>query len=190
MRQSANGDPKLHTVLIGDPLAMWEKLSWDVDQFDDVQRSYPTERQPLAYAALNACLAASSLADWVDKCYRVGAIKKATTADAFRRQIYANIENQELCEAIANTCKHGAYRAPGKVEMLWHDSDEDVPGGFRLYHSSPGTANTVLSLELFRGLLADWWSFLVALGLAQGPRPTPEWEQNKLHRIFGGRLSG
>jgi len=51
--------PTTHTVIIGDVHQMWEKLFWDVEVLGDIQRSYPEEYMPLAYAALNVCIASS-----------------------------------------------------------------------------------------------------------------------------------
>ncbi|PCK77516.1 hypothetical protein [Rhizobium sophoriradicis] len=51
-------------MLIVESITMWEKLCWDVEQFQDIQRSYPQERQPLAFAAINVCIAAWSLEQW------------------------------------------------------------------------------------------------------------------------------
>lgn len=57
--------PTRHTVLIGNPVTMWEKLAWDIDEFQDIQRLAPDEREPLVYSAINVCIAAWSLENWV-----------------------------------------------------------------------------------------------------------------------------
>jgi hypothetical protein len=181
----------LHTAIIGGAADMWSKLAWDADVCRDVQVSYPNERQPLAYAAINVCIAAQSLRDWVES--ELAGQAKAAGAQfdetAHRKAMHATVPEQAMCEAIANTAKHANYRdgrwPGGRVSLDWQEGDEDCPPGYMLHHIHGGSQRGALAVNSFEALCGNWWTFLTALGLAQGMSRTPEWQQNKLRRIFG-----
>ncbi len=194
MRQR-NGEsskpPETHTAIIGDPVTMWEKLAWDVDVFEDIQRSYPDERQPLAYAAINVCIAAWSLEKWVVSACKREARKEPGGFDVteFRRVLKTAIPQQAMCAAIANTSKHAHYDesdwSGGAVAVDWEVGDEDSPSGWMLNHIDSTGRSRNLAFNSFMALRDNWWSHLVALGLATGVQTFPEWKQNKLRKIFG-----
>ena len=101
-RKVVQEEAKLHTVVIGSAVDMWSKLAWDVDVFEDIQRSFPNEKQPLAYAAINVCIAAISLRDWVQAAvkHRAG---DEWNKDAFFQDLRDAVPELVVCEAIANT---------------------------------------------------------------------------------------
>lgn len=68
-RREDLGDPTRHTAVIGDVSTMWQKLAWDIQVFDDIQRDAPQEREPLGFAAVNVCIAASSLRNWTETAF-------------------------------------------------------------------------------------------------------------------------
>ncbi|MBA8881669.1 hypothetical protein [Phyllobacterium myrsinacearum] len=185
-----NKGPETHTVTIGDPVAMWEKLAWDVDVFQDIQRSYPAEVQPLVYAAINVCICAKSLEDWTrtigirslrDKGQVIG-------EPEFNSLLLASVPEQSICSDVANTAKHSKFQEKnwlgGTVSIFWEEGDEDIPPGFALYHITPGEVASPFAFNTFEQLLNHWWEFLVSLDLAKGARPTPDWLRNKFNKIF------
>ncbi|WP_246806901.1 hypothetical protein [Ensifer sp. ENS04] len=182
-----------HTAVIGTVVQMWEKLAWDIDVFEDIQRHYPSEKQPLAYAAINICIAAESLRDWVIETIRSQSpADSKPPRDSIRDRLAADIPQMHMCTAIANTAKHHNFRegrwTGGRVEIAWDEGGEDMPSGFALYHID-GNGRSKLAFSSFKALKDAWWNTLVAEGLAEpvteGTIPTPEWMQNKLARIFG-----
>lgn len=184
-----------HTAVIGTVVQMWEKLAWDIDVFEDIQRSYPNEKQPLAYAAINICIAAESLRDWVTETIRSRSPAGSTPSkDSIRDQLASQVPQLNMCTAIANTSKHHHFKESrwigGRVEIGWEEGDEDIPSGFALYHVDNIGQRMTLAFTSFQALKEAWWHALVAEGLAgragDGRRPpTPEWLHNKLERIFG-----
>ncbi len=181
--------PTLHTAIIGDVGGMWSKLAWDVDVCRDVQTSYPNERQPLAYAAINVCIAAWSLQNWVNSAAARQARARGEKFDkaAYRSAILDAIPEQAMCEAIANTAKHAHHKDEvwpgGQARLEWQEGDEDAPPGF-LLHYADGLSGG-LAVNRFISLCDNWWAYLIAHGFADGVARTPEWQQNKLRRIFG-----
>lgn len=183
-----------HTAIINDPASMWSKLAWDADCFRNIQTSYPDEREPLAYAAINVCIAAASLQDWVHEFLK----RKANEAGApwddniFFRDVISAVPEQSACVAIANTSKHSEFRERrwlnGKVLLAYEKGDEDVPSGYVLYHVIAHSHSEGFALTRFDALCRNWWKFLAARGLTDGHSGTPEWMSNKLNRIFGSRL--
>ena len=184
-------ETKRHTAIIGNPVDMWSKLTWDVDVFRDIQTSYPDERQPLAYAAVNVCIAAASLQDWV----KVFLERKANEAqetwddDAFYTDVVAAIPEQSACVAIANTSKHSEFRERrwlnGEVRLTWEEGDEDIPSGsYVLYHVISGSHSEGFAVSRFDALCRNWWTYLAAHGLTDGQTGIPEWRTNKLNRMF------
>ncbi|WP_181849991.1 hypothetical protein [Thalassospira xiamenensis] len=181
-------EAKRHTVVIGSAVDMWSKLAWDVDVFDNIQRSFPNEKQPLAYAAINVCIAAISLRDWVQAAvkHRAG---DEWNKDAFFQDLREAVPELAVCEAIANTSKHSNFRAGawvgGRVELIWEDGDQDTPSGYLLYHITSDMQSSCIALSRFRDLSHHWWEYLVAHGLTEGRTDVAEWHKNKLKRIFG-----
>ncbi|MEY9717846.1 hypothetical protein ABIA22_000336 [Sinorhizobium fredii] len=173
---------------------MWEKLAWDIDVFEDIQRSYPNEKQPLAYAAINVCIAAESLGDWVGKI--IGSRSPTASEppwDRIRDHLASRVPQLNMCKAIANTAKHHNFREGrwigGRVDLVWEEGDEYGPPGFALYHIDDNGQSMTLAFNSFQALKEAWWNALTAEGLAEGRMPTPEWMQNKLRRIFGGVIA-
>ncbi len=183
--------PTVHTAIIRDAGDMWSKLAWDADVYRDVQVGYPNETQPLAYAALNVCIAATSLRDWVASEVARQARAGGLNFDekAHLAAMYAAVPEQALCEAIANTAKHARHRhgdwPGGEVRLEWEEGDEDCPPGYMLHHLNGNGQGGGLAVNTFEALCGNWWNFLMALDLAKNQQRTPEWQQNKLRRIFG-----
>ncbi|GEM_PF-3140350 len=181
-----------HTAIIGDPVGLWSKLAWDVDVFRDIQVGYPTEVEPLSYAAINVCIAAGSLRNWVENVEARAARARGTAFDreGFLSAMHRAVPEQAACEAIANTAKHARVAdgewPGGEVRLEWREGDEDVPPGYVLLHSDESGCVGV-AVGRFDALCGNWWSHLVASGLAAGQRRIPDWQQRKLHRIFGRR---
>lgn len=181
---------KKHTAIISDPVGMWSKLAWDADVFRDIQTSYPDERQPLAYAAINVCIAATSLRDWTREVLKQQSKEAGETWDinAFYHDVATAIPEQSACVAIANTSKHSEFRerewTNGEVHLTWEEGDEDVPSGYVLYHVISGSHSEGFALNRFDTLCRNWWTFLTVRGLTDGQADMPEWRTNKLNRIF------
>lgn len=181
----------LHTAIIGDAGNMWSKLAWDADVCRDVQISYPSEQQPLAYAAINVCIAAWSLRNWVEGELIRRARTQGAKFDIAAHRVAMNtaVPEQAMCEAIANTAKHARHEdggwPGGQVSLDWQEGDEDCPEGFELRHLNGDGGGGALAVNSFHALCENWWKFLNTLGLAQEVPRTPEWQQNKLRRIFG-----
>lgn len=78
-QRPVGGNPRRHTAIIGDVETMWQKLVWDIYQFDEIQRSNPDLKELLGFAAINVCIAAASLADWTvaSVVTRAGATKES-----------------------------------------------------------------------------------------------------------------
>ncbi|MBW9113174.1 hypothetical protein JNB88_05865 [Rhizobium cauense] len=182
-----------HTGLINDPLSMWEKLVWDVEVFRDIQVSYPEERQPLAYAAINVCIAAWSLAQWVFTAAKRASREQgvAFSDGLFWADVHRIVPEQAKCEAIADTAKHSKHEDKdwpgGEVRIDWIDGDEDEPPGWHFRHVHDDGREGVLALSTFQSLCNNWWRFLVEHGYAVGNYHTPRWLNNKLARMFGDR---
>lgn len=186
--------PELHTAVITDVPSMWQKLAWDVDQFDEIQRSYPDLAEPLGFAALNVCIAAASLRDWA-----VGAVLKLRRSQGHRPKerevidhIHQHVTQQRMCEAIANTAKHSRLTAgqwpDGSVRMTWHEASEDEPPGYVLRHIHADGVYESLALNAFGNLVTNWWGELQNLGFAfPGGSAQFEWKQRKLQAMFDGR---
>lgn len=172
---------------------MWEKLAWDVDVFTDTQMGMPKERQPLAFAAINSCLAADSLGYWVLKSWkreRRARGQKAADAEFFEL-LNLKVPAQHICSAIANTSKHYDFHEGswigGSVALRFQAGDEDWPSGLELLYQHNGKWEH--ASVLLNGLVRDWWAFMRELGLAEGEQPLPDWLQRKLTRMFGAPFS-
>jgi hypothetical protein len=182
---SSGKPPVAHTAIVGDVASMWSKLCWNADQFRDIQVSYPDEPEPLAYAAIDACIAAASLKDWMRR-----ALPRAELGSAFNAAFAAAIPLQAMCEAIANTAKHSSHsdgQWGGSVSLDWEEGDESAPEGYVLRYRGPdGQPAGVYDLAAnhFNQLLGDWWAFLLSRGLVTADQRTPAWMQRKLRRIF------
>lgn len=185
--------PTLHTAVIGDTAAMWAKLAWDVDVFRDIQIGYPHEQQPLAYAAINVCIASTSLRNWAQTEFasRERSIGRTFDGEVFRRNLAVAVPGQAMCEAIANTAKHSRFRDDdwprGRVSMDWEEGSEDFPSGWILRYGEADEASSGLSVNSFVSLPETWWAHLLDLQLVEGSLVLPEWKQNKLQRIFGAK---
>lgn len=182
-----------HTAIIRDPASLWSKLAWDVDVFRDIQVSYPDEPEPLAYAAINVCIAAWSLRNWVESVRARDMRRLGVNFDraAFTSSIAAAIPEQAACEAIANTAKHARLGdgdwPGGKVRLDWEEGDEDSPPGFILYHLREDGQSEGLAVNRFMSLRDNWWDFLSENAMVIGQARVPQWQQRKLRRIFGER---
>ena len=182
---------KKHTAVIDSPVEMWSKLSWNVDVFRDIQTSYPDEIQPLAYAAIDVCIAARSLQDWTKAFLkqRSRTAKEREVDNGFDQGIADTIPEQIACAAIANTSKHSRFGQGnwihGEVRLVWEEGDEDIPSGYVLYHEISGSHSEGFAVSRFEGLCQNWWNYLSKQGLTDGHTNMPEWRTNKLNRIFG-----
>jgi hypothetical protein len=180
--------PTLHTLIIGDVRTAWEKMYWDVDLFGDAQRSFPEEQEPLAYLALNACIAVSSLENW-----SLTEWKRQRRKNNFKAQdtefydvLESMIPHQGLCVDVANTTKHGSHRElrwkGGELGLRYDEASEHCPPGFvvlKLHEN--GTSYLYNDLHDLPRL---WWAFLRAVDLVSGEQPTPDWWQRKVTRLF------
>jgi hypothetical protein len=184
-------DPTRHTAIVGDVAAMWAKLAWDVDVFRDIQVGYPHEQQPLAYAAINVCIAASSLRNWAETAARSKARASGPAFDkkGFDSHLKAAVPAQAMCEAIANTAKHSRFAdgewPGGWVSLEWEEGDEDSPPGWVLRHGGEPAVLPGLSVNQFGSLPETWWAHLRGLQLVEGDFQLPQWQQNKLRQMFG-----
>ena len=108
---TSNENPARHTVVISDVVSMYWKLSWDIQQFDEIQRDYPEVVEPLAYAAINVCISALSLRDWTVAAFvaKSRADGKKVNESMVVDHIHKHILQQAMCEAIANTAKHARF---------------------------------------------------------------------------------
>ncbi|SCZ73372.1 hypothetical protein SAMN04488118_11711 [Epibacterium ulvae] len=190
MRKQQDTPVTKHTVLIGGVADMWEKMYWDVDHFCDLQRTYPEEKQPLVFSAINACISSKSLEDWTKSAWMKAARSAGETpsGEDFQERLTAAIPIQDLCADIANTSKHASYRdsrhPDGHLNLKWDDGAEIQPACQMLLRSGDGSQ--VLLLSDLDKLPRQWWRFLRSLELVDGEQPTPVWLQKKLSRIFGG----
>lgn len=183
-----------HTAVVVDVPSMWEKLVWDVDKFEEIQRDHPDLPEPLGFAAINVCISASSLRHWA-----VGAFRRRRRAEGepvserdVLDHIYAHVPSQRMCEAIANTAKHASFDAGGwpggSVRPESREPDEDDPGGYVLQHVHEDGAYESIALNAFGALTRSWWGELQNLGFAfPGGVATIEWKQRKLRTMFGRR---
>jgi hypothetical protein len=182
---------ELHTAIIADPVGMWTKLAWDVDAFRDIQVGYPDEAQPLCFAAINVCIAAESLRNWVVRAvhHPTGKAERVKSREQFDARLALAVPEQAMCDAIANTAKHSGFNEDrwtgGKVLLAYEIGDEDSPPGYILYHVIEDGPSEGLAVNRFAALRDNWWNFLSELNLTNGRSRSPEWEQNKLIRIFG-----
>lgn len=188
------GDPTLHTAVIADVPTMWEKLTWDIAQFDDIQRSSPDLREPLGFAAINVCISASSLRDWTVAAFVRKRRGLGQTVDQQRviDHIYAHVPQQRMCEAIANTAKHSRFNAAqwpdGIVRLDWEEESESDPPGYVLRHIHAGGAFDSIALNAFGDMQRSWWGELQNLGFAFSANPHGfEWQQRRLRDFFGER---
>lgn len=191
-RTEATGSPTVHTVVIGDPATMWAKLAWDVDNFSQLQRDYPDQIEPLAFAAVNVCIAAWSLRNWTWSAYsrRERAQGRIHTKQDFLTRLHAAVPEQPMCEAIANTAKHASLDesewAGGLVRIDWHEASEDTPGTFILRQVDSEADGDTMGLSRFGDLERNWLDYLKALGF-EAPRHVNdlEFRQRRLREIFG-----
>lgn len=181
--------PTFHTVIIGDVRTAWEKMYWDVDVFGDLQRSYPEEQEPIAYAALNACISASSLESWAMTAWKRQRRQGDGSANDinFHALLETTIPHQGLCVDVANTTKHGDHRESrwkgGKLDLRYDDASEDSPSGFAVLKLHEG--RTSYLYNDLHDLPRCWWLFLQKVDLVSGGQPTPDWWQRKISRMFG-----
>lgn len=191
--RAAGGDPERHTAVITDVPMMWQKLAWDIDQFDDIQRSYPDMAEPLAFAAINVCISAASLADWASAAFisRRRAEGRPIGRAEVLAHIHATVPQQVMCEAIANTAKHSRFDerewVGGEVRLDWSDGNEDEPPGYLLRHIHADNQIESVALNAFGVLERNWWGALQTMGFALPATHSLEWRQRRLQGIFGTR---
>lgn len=189
--------PKDHTVIVSDVQQMWEMLYWNVEVFGDIQRSYPVEYMPLAYSALNVCIASSSLQDWSKKrASRDTKVRGSGTrwsAKEFEEHLYRRIPLAADCRAIANTTKHSdfAQGARGSVSLVLEKSEPDEfdPGGYALRLIKDGEDQTNFFYNEVHDLPNTWWTFLREVDQVPDlniSERTPFWYRSKMSRVFGG----
>lgn len=193
MSRFRRGSPTIHTAIIGDVAGMFSKFAWDLQQFRDIQSAWPSEQQPLAYAAINVCLAASSLQDWVatEMVRRGRAAGQKITQSSAISAIHAAIPAQVAMAAIANTAKHSELdsRWPdGRVEIQFYEGDEDCPPGFVLHHHGQLNGQAI-ALNHFIDLRSAWWRFMLDHSLVTEKDKYLDWEQSMLKRMFGDPLN-
>jgi len=174
---------------------MYWKMVWDIEQFDRIQRSMPDLDEPLAFAAINVCIAATSLRDWTVASFMAKRRlqKKPVTKGKVLEHIYRHVPQQGMCEAIANTAKHSRLQEAnwrgGHVRIDVDESTEDDPGGRVLRHIHEDGAYTSLGLNAFMAMEQCWWGELQNLGFAF-PRIGPEWWQRNVRSKFGLSSNG
>lgn len=185
--------PVTHTAAIANVEGMFWKLAWDIDQFDDIQRGRPELIEPLAFAAINVCISATSLRDWVAATY-VSQMRENGQSAAKSEvvdHIYRHVRQQRMCEAIANTAKHSRFDESGwkggSVRVTLLEPSEDDPGGYVLEHVHEGGAYTSMALKAFESLERNWWGELQNLGFAF-PHTGPEWRQQHIRKRLGKAL--
>lgn len=184
--------PSRHTVVISDVPSMYWKLVWDIDQFGEIQRYDSELMEPLAFSAINVCISASSLRDWVVTAYvaRQRSEDRKAQRDQVIEHIYRHISQQKMCEAIANTAKHSRFNegqwTGGSVRIDFDEPTEDAPGGFILRHVHEDGVFSSIALNAFDSLRRNWWGELQNLGFAF-PNTAPAWQQVRLQRLFGPR---
>jgi hypothetical protein len=182
-----------HTAIIREPVNMFSKLAWDADVFRDIQISYPDETEPLAFAAINVCISAWSLRNWVESARKKQVRAQGLQFDraAFWAEIAVEIPEQCACDAIANTAKHANFGDEswpgGSVVLEWEDGDEDSPPGYVLLHRTRDRSLN-FAVNRFAALCDNWWGFLNRYAMADGHNRLPEWQQHKLNRIFGRHI--
>lgn len=177
--------PTRHTVVISDVPSMYWKLVWDIDQFGEIQRFDSELVEPLAFSAINVCISAASLRDWVATAYvaRQRSAGKKIQRDEVIEHIYSHVRQQKMCEAIANTAKHSSFSegqwSGGFVRIDFDEPTEDSSGGFILRHVHEDGAFTSIALNAFDSLRRNWWGELQNLGFAF-PNTVPAWQQLRL----------
>jgi hypothetical protein len=158
-------------------------MYWDVDVFGELQRSYPEEDAPLAYAALNACISSSSLENWVKSAWkRQRRIEgRNIDSDDFSSLLRINIPYQDLCVDVANTTKHGEFRDSrwknGELKLEYDDESEDTPSGFSIKALHEGRISYLYND--IHDLPHRWWNLLLEIDLVSCEMPTPDWFRRK-----------
>lgn len=170
------GKAVLHTAVIKDAYEMWSKLLWDVDVFQDLQRLNPDEKEPLGFAAINACISISVFVDWVANA----------TVNGNKKMFLNDHPDFLMFMAIANTSKHSLHvekeAAPVEAKMVWFDGDEDCPPAWQLYYVNSG--ESVTAYERFDRIKIIAWKVLEKFDLTDSRSSGPEWYRRKMLRIF------
>jgi hypothetical protein len=173
---------------------MFAKLQWDIDQFDEIQREMPDIVEPLGFSAINVCISASSLRNWTVSAFiqrRRSEGKPALERDVVDH-IYKYVEQQKMCEDIANTAKHSGFAERqwlgGSVNINLDEATEDSQGGYVLRHLHKSGKITSIALNAFAAMERCWWGELQNLGFAF-PCTMPEWRRRKLAAAFGDALT-
>jgi len=171
---------------------MWEKLSWDIAQFDDIQRGSPDLPEPLGFAAINVCIAAASLRDWTVAAFveRRRREKRPVKERDVIEHIFEHVPQQRMCEAIANTAKHSRMRPGlwpgGTVRLEWEDDSEIDPPQYVLRHIHADGGFESIALNAFGTMQRCWWGELQNLGFAFSANVVSyEWQQRRLRAMFG-----
>lgn len=172
------------TLILRNALTAWEKLAWNVDQLEDVQRLQNDEMQPLCYAFLDACVAAQCLQEWVAQ---QSGVKGDDARKSFEARIFARIPDQQMCVSIANSMKHANFSGswPGALELVFEPSDEETSGGWVIRHLTTENDEQVVTIAALRQLSHQWFRLLVEFGHVDGPYLSPSWWTTKMRRIFG-----
>ncbi|WP_259781612.1 hypothetical protein [Aestuariispira ectoiniformans] len=184
-------DARKHTAVISNPTEMWCKLAWDVDVFRDIQTRFPKENQPLAYAAINVCIAANCLRNWAIAFFKRKSEQAGEPWDksGFIAMVNADIPELSACVDIANTAKHSNFKEAhwtgGQVCLEWEKAYEGNPPGYVLYHVNSGSHGKGMALGQFDSLLINWRKFLTTHGFIDEKFNMPEWQTNKLVDVFG-----
>ncbi len=176
MEEKRSSSAHVHTVVVNDAYEMWSKLFWDVEVFQDLQRRNPDEKEPLGFAAINACISISAFVDWVAKA--------ALSGD--KRSFLDEYPDFLMFMAIANTSKHCRHvdKAVASIEakMVWFDGDENCAPTWALYYVNSGESLT--AYERFDRIKIVAWRVLEKFGLTDNRPSGPEWHQRKLRRTF------
>ncbi|KXJ51067.1 MAG: hypothetical protein AXW12_17555 [Thalassospira sp. Nap_22] len=70
-------------------------------------------------------------------------------------------------------------------KLAWDDGNEDFPSGYTLYHVTSSEMQSLgVAFSQFTSLKDNWWKYLADNELVEEQPKVPEWETNKLTRIF------
>lgn len=167
--------PVLRTAIIASSVDMWKKMTWNLHSFQDLQRENPDEvdLEPLVYAAINLCISAQSLKEWVR-----GEVLRSKRAGGenysdqdFMGEVKSGVPLQEMCDAIANTVKHSRLNenewVGGTLRVSYIEADEYTPDAHLLEHSTDGQS-WYISANALADLRHQWWSLLQHFGIVEG----------------------
>lgn len=147
---------------------MWIKLRWEANLIKDAHAQRPVDAISLMFGAINFAITARALEDWVSKELQQRDRQSGFNSAKYRKDIQAAVPMQPAFRDIANTAKHGAYRAEnwigGTVEMVHMLGLSGTDREFALiYHADDGQAHD--SLTMFEKATNDWLRYLNAQNL-------------------------